>query len=379
MIGRLPGGGRPLGRIGDDRIRRLVDLDADRADAVEITGYIGASCTGIDDRLQGTGRLVLIKPQLEVHGMDRKGVARDTEFQIERALPMRAGLVEPVDRERIAKHVAGPQEAGERAPRTHHRHLRRERGRRSLAVGELVAGTDRPEGHIVRDHHANRRLDLLDRAAERRCIGRGTGDGSVMNVVDRIFPQRKHLGQPAADLVDKQHHAERGVAIEAGLARGGERHRIKIIVAKLAGGPPLGGVVSEIRAVGIPFANGRGVGGDGLLHRAGPGGAQADAAPAAGGGKRAECLAPQHRRGIGLMGQGRHAAADAIEMKPLHQIERGPADTPPFRRPQKVDAIPGQAQRLVFRAREQESRAGKRCVHRHDGRRGRGAAVNERV
>jgi hypothetical protein len=68
--------------------------------------------------------------------------------------------------------------------------------------------------------------------------------------------EREDLGQPAADLVDEQHHAERGVAIEASLPRGGDRHRIKIVVAKLARDTTLGSVVAKICAVGIPLADG---------------------------------------------------------------------------------------------------------------------------
>ena len=213
---------------------------------------------------------MLIQPELEVHGMDREGVATQPEFQIERALSIGAGLVESIDRKRIAKHVAGPQEAGERPSGAHHGHLRRERGRRPLAVGELVAGSDRAEGHIVGNHHANRRLDLFHRATDRRRKSRRTGDGAVMNMIDRVFPECEDFGQPAADLVDEQHHAERGVAIEAGLPRGGDRHGIEIIVAKLAGDAALGGVVAKVCAIGIPLADGRGVGGDRLFHRAGP-------------------------------------------------------------------------------------------------------------
>ena len=122
----------------------------------------------------------------------------------------------------------------------------------------------------MRDHHADRRLDLLDRAADGRRKSRRTGNGAVMDMIDRVFPEGKHFGQPAADLVDQQHHAERGVAIEASLPRGGDRHGIEIVMAKLAGGAALGGVVAEVGAIGIPLADGRGVGGDRLFHRAGP-------------------------------------------------------------------------------------------------------------
>ena len=214
----------------------------------------------------------------------------------------------------------------------------------------------------MRDHHADRRLDLFHRAADRRRIGRGTGNGAVVDMIDRVCPEGKHLGQPAADLVDEQHHAERGIAIEASLPRGGDRHRIKIVVAKLAGNAALAGVVAEVRAVGIPLADGRGVGGDRLFHRAGPCRAQADATPATDGWRHADRLPPKHGRRIGPVCQGRHAAADAVEMKLLHSVERCPPDAAarlaPRRiaRAEKVEAITGQTDRLVLYPRQQDGR-----------------------
>jgi hypothetical protein len=40
--------------------------------------------------------------------------------------------------------------------------------RRALAVRELLAGADRAEGDVVRDDHADRRLDLLGGRAHHR-------------------------------------------------------------------------------------------------------------------------------------------------------------------------------------------------------------------
>ena len=112
-----------------------------------------------------------------------------------------------------------------------------------------MAGADRAEGHVVRHRHPDRRLDLGLRAAERRRVGRRAGDGAVVHVVDRILPQREDLGEPAADLVDDEHHAERGIAVEAGLAGRGDGHGVVVVVAEFAGGPSLRLVVAEVRAV----------------------------------------------------------------------------------------------------------------------------------
>jgi hypothetical protein len=190
---------------------------------------------------------------------------------------------------------------------------------------------------------------------------RRAGDGAVVDVIDRVFSQRKNFGQPTADLVDEQHHAERGIAIEASLPRGGDRHRIKIVVAKLAGSAAFCGVVAEVRAVGIPLADRRGIRGDRLFNGTRSGGTKAVAAAAAGGRRRAERLPPQHRGGIGPVCQRRHTTPDAVEMELLQPVERRLTDARGSRlvRQEKVDAIPGKAHRLVLGPRQQDGRAGR--------------------
>ena len=260
MVGRLPRGRRTLCRIGDDRIGRLIDLHLDRAERIEIAGHLGLRREQVDERLQRPGRLVLVEAELEMHRVDREGVAPHAEFQIERTLTVRAGLVEPVDRERVAKHVLRADEPRQRPPGTHHGRLRSERRRRPLRIGELVAGANRPKWHIVGHSHADRRLDLVFRAAEGGGVGGRACDGAMVDVVDSILPQRKDLGEPAANLVDQEHHAERRVTGEAGLPRRRDRDGVIVVVAKLAGRPPLRLVVAEVRAVGVPLTDGRRIG-----------------------------------------------------------------------------------------------------------------------
>ena len=299
MVGRLPGCGRPLRRIGDDRVGRLVDLDVDRLDAVKVADSLWLRPARIDDRLEGTRRLVLIEPEFEVHGVDREGIAAHAKFEIERALAIGARLVQPVDCQRIAKDVPRPQKAGQRPAAAHHGDLGRERRRCPLAIGELVPGSDGAEGNVVRDHHPDRRLDLLDRATKRRRIGGGAGHGPMVHVVDGVCAKGEHFSQPAADFVDEHHHAERGIPVEAALAGGGDRHGIEIVVAKLTGRPALGRVIAKIRAVGIPLADGRGVGRDRLLDCDRSVRPQADAPVTPGRGRRAERFPSQYRRGVG--------------------------------------------------------------------------------
>ena len=279
MVGRLPRRRRPLRRVGDDRIGRLIDHDADAAYGVEIAHQPRLVREEIHQRLERAGRLVLVEPELEVHRVDGEGVGLDAQFEVERALAIRAALVEPVDGERIAKDILRADEPRQRPAGAHHGGFRRQGGRGPLGIGELMAGPDGPEGHVVGHGHADRRLDLGFAPAERRGISRRAGHGTVVDVVDRVLPQREDLRQPAADLVDEQHEPEGGIAVEPRFTSGGDRDGIVVVVAELAGDPPLGGVVAKVRAVGIPFPDGGGVGGDRLFDRAEPPRAEAEAAP----------------------------------------------------------------------------------------------------
>ena len=162
-----------------------------------------------------------------------------------------------------------------------------------------MPGTNRPIGNIVRHHHADRRLDLLRRTAQRRRIRCCRRDRSVVDVVDRVFPQREDLGEPATDLVDEQHGAERGVAVEPGLSGRGDGDGVIVVVAEFARRPSLRGVVSEVGAVGIPLADGRCIGGDSSFHKAPARRSETDATPAACHRGRGEGLATEHRRRVG--------------------------------------------------------------------------------
>ena len=63
------------------------------------------------------------------------------------------------------------------------------------------ARADRAEWNIVRHDEPDGRLDLFRRGAQHGAIGSRRGDRAVDDVVDLVVLQRKHLGQPPANLV----------------------------------------------------------------------------------------------------------------------------------------------------------------------------------
>ena len=56
---------------------------------------------------------MLVEPELEVHEVDREGVAAEPELKIERALAIGAGDVPAVERERIAEDIFWSDETGQ--------------------------------------------------------------------------------------------------------------------------------------------------------------------------------------------------------------------------------------------------------------------------
>ena len=132
--------------------------------------------------------MVFVQPELEVHAIDRKGVAGNAQLEVEGTLTIGAGLVEPIDRQRVAEHIPRTLKAGQGSPSCGHGGVGRNRRRRPLAVGELMTSPDRPERHAVGHHQADRRFDLLSRATEGSRISRSRGHAAVMHMVDRIFP-----------------------------------------------------------------------------------------------------------------------------------------------------------------------------------------------
>ena len=167
----------------------------------------------------------------------------------------------------------------------------------------------------------------------------------MVDMVDGVLPQRKYLRQPAADLVDEEHDAEGLVTVKPCLARRRQRHGVKVVVAKLAGRPPLRGVVAEVRAVGIPLAHRRGVGRHPLLDRNRTPAPEADRPPAADRRGRRERFPAQHRRGIRLPGQRRDAAPDAVDLKPLEELKRASSEWQ--RMTEELDRVFGQPPGLV--------------------------------
>src|SRR5205085_7069571 len=91
---------------------------------------------------------------------------------------------------------------------------------------------NRTEGDVMRDHEPNRGFDLLRRSSHDRAISCRGSDRPVYDMVDLMVFECEHLGQPSANFVQKQHGLERLPAVQTALLRGGDRHRIKVVVAE---------------------------------------------------------------------------------------------------------------------------------------------------
>ncbi len=219
-----------------------------------------------------------------------------------------------------------------------------------------MAGPDGAEGDIVRPHHADRRLDRVDVPPEGRRVGCRAGDRAMMDVVDRERPQREHLRQPSPNLVDEEHDAEGLIAVEPRLPPRRQRDGVKVVVPELPGRPPLGRVVAEVRAVGIPLPHRRCIGRHPLLDRHRSACSEADRPPAPRRGRGCQRLATQHRRRVCPQGECRHAAADAVDVEPLEERERRAPHR--LRATEELDRVVGESPGLVRRRGEEAGGAG---------------------
>ncbi len=165
----------------------------------------------------------------------------------------------------IPEDVPRTEEANHAPPHGHDGGLGADRGACALAVRELLARADRPEGHVVGDNHADGALDLLGRGPEHGAERRRRRDRSVQHMVDLVALEREHLGEASANFIQQDHAPQGKGPIHAGHLGRGDRNRIEVIVSKLAGGVPELGIEAEVRSVGIPLADCVGVGDDRLL------------------------------------------------------------------------------------------------------------------
>jgi hypothetical protein len=117
----------------------------------------------------------------------------------------------------------------------------------------------------MRYDQSDGRFDLIDRGPQHCPKHRRRSDRAMQHVIDFVRFERKHFRQPAADLVERQHAALGDGAIQSAVLRGRNRHGIEIVVPKLTRHMAARGIVTEVRAVGIPLADGRTIGHDGLL------------------------------------------------------------------------------------------------------------------
>lgn len=126
-------------------------------------------------------------------------------MQVEFTVRLRAAAQDPEDPMSVAENVFGRLEAPHGPGDRQNGHLGYEGRRGALAVSELMAVSDRPEGDVVGEQESQRVLDLIESGAYHSSIGGHSGNPSIQDMVYLPLSQGNDLAQTPADFVQQQH------------------------------------------------------------------------------------------------------------------------------------------------------------------------------
>jgi hypothetical protein len=154
----------------------------------------------------GTGRLMLVQTEFEVHAHHGEVFTSSRECQVERTLFGTSWLFEQAeDRFWIAKDVGRTHETTHRTAHAGDCRFGTDGRRSPFRIGKLVPCSNGAEWNVVSDDHANGRLDLRHAGPEHRSVNCRRSDRSMHYMIDLVVLQRKDFRQTAADFIQTQH------------------------------------------------------------------------------------------------------------------------------------------------------------------------------
>ena len=139
----------------------------------------------------------------------------------------------------------------------------------------------------------------------------------MYDVIDPVRLEAEDFGEAAANLIEADHASQGGRAVEPGHLSRRQWNGIEVVVPELPGSMSKRRIETEVSPVAVPLAHCRGVCENRLLRRERGGASEHRGAILA---RIPERLIPQHTRGIGLEGNRRESAQQAV-----HQELRCPA------------------------------------------------------
>lgn len=328
VVSALSGGGVFLGWVSDDSESWLVGDDIDILDDVDVVLLDEVMFQKeFLDTLEGTGRLVLIESQFEVHSHNSEIISVHRNNDVKRRVSL-SWLVQSEDSLRVSEDILGSNKSVHGSLDAKEGSLSGDGGGSSLGVRKLLTGSDGSEWDIVSAEHTDGVLNLLWSGLHEGSVGADGGDGSVDDVVDLVGFEGENLTESSSDFVLEDHGLEGDVTVDVlVLVGGGDHDGVEVVVSEFSGDVSLdGGVVSENGTVGVPLSDGGGVGENGLLE--GDLFIRSEASRVAflgfvvglsSGGAKGFIL--QDGWGIGLHGEGRDSADDGVGVEKLASLK----------------------------------------------------------
>ena len=253
MVGGLTRPRITLRRIANDAKGWLIRHDLDGLDRPG-DQQLRMGPQQVHQTLQGSRRLVLIQPQLEVHAHHSKVITAQGQPQVKRTVAV-GGFKLPEHGLGISEDVLWPQKASHGSTHGRDGHLGTDRGGSAFGIRKLLPGADGTPRNEVGDDHANGRLNLLRRCATHCPPHGGRGNGPVNHMVDLVGLETEDFRQTPADFVMQHHAPQCRRAIKPHHLGRGNGHRVKVVVAELTGNMTKLGPIAEVGAVGIPFTH----------------------------------------------------------------------------------------------------------------------------
>lgn len=205
MVGGLSGGGVSLGGVSDDAEGWLIGHDLDALDGVGVAWlHESVLVEELHNSLDGACGLMLIESKLEVHAHDREVITFHAQIDVEGTVSL-GGFIESEDCLRVSEDILGADKAFHGSSHAEDGCLSADGCGGSLAVGQLLAGSDGSEGDVVGAEHTDGMLDLLRGGSQHGPIGGGAGNGSMDHVVNLVGLQTEGLAESASDLIDEDH------------------------------------------------------------------------------------------------------------------------------------------------------------------------------